>query len=100
MEWPDKQSHEQFEITQFVKAYARLPGSPQLTILVKSEKPDFIVREIATGKEFGVELTSVYIDDWSVPEVHMVDGHPSDEPVPISFDKNGLERYQQRLLSA
>jgi len=100
VEWPDKQSREQFEITRFVEAYARLPGSPQLTILVKSERPDFVVRETATGREFGVELTSVYFDDRSVPDVHKVDGHPADEPVPIPFDKNELERYQQRLLSA
>lgn len=57
MEWPDKQSREQFEITRFVEAYAGLPGSPQLTILTKSEKqPDFIVRGTVTSREFGVEL--------------------------------------------
>lgn len=100
MEWPDKQSREQFEIAQFVEAYARLSGAPQLTVMEKSEKPDYTVRETSTGREFGVELTSVYIDDRSVLDVHMVDGEPADEPVPILFDKTELERYQQRLLSA
>lgn len=100
MKWPDKQSREQFEITEFVEAYARLPGSPHLAIVGRGERPDFIVAETATGREFGVELTSVYIDDRSVPDAHMVDGEPADELVPIPFDKTELERYQGRLLSA
>lgn len=100
MKWPDKQTREQFEITHFVEAYARLPGSPRLTVLGRSEKPDFTVRETATGQEFSVELTSVYIDDRSVPDVHMADGEPADEPVLIPFEKTEFDRYQQRLLSA
>lgn len=100
MKWPDKQSRQQFEITRFVEAYARLPGAPQLAILEEGDRPDFIVAEVATGQQFGVELTSVYIDDRSVPDVHMVDGEPADELVPIPFDRTELERYQQRLLSA
>jgi hypothetical protein len=100
VEWPDKQSREQFEITEFVEAYARLPGSPQLAIVRRGEKPDFIVGETATGRESGVELTSVYIDDRSVPDVHLVEGEPADDLVPIPFDKAELERYQRRLLSA
>lgn len=100
MEWPDKNGREAFEIAGFVESYARLPGSPRLSIVSKGDKPDFVVREVATGQELGVELTAVYIDDRSVPDVHLVDGDPPEEPVEIPYDIEKLARYQGRLISA
>lgn len=100
MEWPDRDGREGFEIAGFVEAYARLPGSSRLSIVSKGDKPDFVVREATTGREFGVELTAVYIDNRSVPDVHMVDGDPPEEPLGIPYDKEQLEKYQGRLISA
>lgn len=94
MEWPDRNGREVFEISGFIEAYARLPGSPKLSIVSKGDKPDFVVREATTGQEFGVELTAVYINDRSVPDVHMVDNEPDE------FNKEQFEKYQLRLISA
>lgn len=97
MEWPDKDAREIFEISGFIKAYTCLPGSPTFSIISKGDKPDFVVRERKTGEEFGVELTAVYLDDRSVPDMHMVD---SDSPRDIPYDKEKMERYEERLISA
>jgi len=99
MQWPDKASREDFEIDGFIKAYAKLCGSPKLSIVQKGEKPDFVVKEPGSGKEFGVELTSVYSNDRSVPDVHMVDV-PAGELVDIPYDKQELQAYEARLISA
>lgn len=97
MEWPKKADREKFEIAGFIEAYSRLPGAPQLAEFSKSEKPDYIVREAISGREFGVELTSVYLDDRSVPDVHM-----RDEPgvTDIPYDKNLIAKYGDRLIAA
>jgi hypothetical protein len=58
--WPDKNGREAFEIDGFIEAYARLPGSLQLTVVARGEKPDFIVEDSGTKIEVGVELTVVY----------------------------------------
>lgn len=100
MEWPDRDAREAFEISGFVEAYARLPCSPTLSIISKGDKPDYVVREATTGQEFGVELTAVYLDDRSVPDMHMVDGDPPEGLVEIPYDKEQIQRYEGRLVSA
>jgi hypothetical protein len=55
-----------------VRAYQRLPHGRKLEVVSKGERPDYIVIDRATDEEFGVELSSVYIDDRSVPDEHMV----------------------------
>ena len=85
MEWPDRNGREAFEIAGFIEAYTRLPDSPQLLIVSKGDKPDFVVRDAKTSQQFGVELTAVYINDRSVPDVHIVDGDPPHEPVEVPY---------------
>ena len=99
MQWPGKASRENFEIDKFIAAYSRLDGSPQLTVVSKGEKPDYVVKEACTGREFGVELTAVYSDDRSVPDVHMVDP-PDGKAVDIPYDRRELQAYEGRLISA
>lgn len=99
MRWPDKASRENFEIEGFIKAYAKLKGSRKLSIVERSEKPDFVVKDVTTCEEFGVELTSVYSNDRSVPDVHMV-GVPAGEQVEIPYDTQELQAYEARLVSA
>ena len=96
MSWPDKLDREQFEIDGFIEAYARLPGSPRLTVVARGERPDFVVRDSDTKSEYGVELTSVYLDDKSVPLVHKTSTGRTDIP----FDRERLEKYESRLISA
>lgn len=100
MEWPDRNAREDFEISHFIEAYTRLPGSPQLSIMSNGDKPDFVVQDVSTAQEFGVEVTSVYIDDRSVPDVHAIDGDPPEGLVDIPYDKKQMERYEARLISA
>lgn len=95
--WPDKNGREAFEIDGFIKAYARLPGSPHLTVVGRGEKPDFVVENSETKTVIGVELTAVYMDDLSVPLFHKA---ISSSLVGIPFDRTQLEKYEKRLISA
>lgn len=97
MNWPDKNGREAFEIHGFIKAYARLPGVPQLAVMGRGEKPDFTVKDSGAKTEFGVELTAVYMDDLSIPLVHKT--IPSGT-VKFPFDKAELAKYEKRLISA
>lgn len=96
-EWPKKVEREGLEITGFIAAYGRLPGSRHLEVVTKGEKPDYIVKDLRTGQEYGVELTSVYVDDRSVPDLHMRDEVSA---VSIPYDERELERYRTRLAGA
>ena len=97
MEWPKKTEREKFQIDGFIEAYARLPEGKQLQVVSKGESPDFVVRDKQTNDDYGVELTSVYLNDRSVPDIHM-----RDEPgvVDITYDRDELEKYVKRLVSA
>ncbi len=97
MEWPDKHVREEFEIKGFIESYSRLPQGIQFQIVTKNECPDYVVKDIKTDEEYGVELTSVYRDDRSVPDVHMEDGNGL---VEIPYDKNELQQYEKRLIAA
>ncbi len=96
MDWPKKNDREALEIECFIKAYALTPGSPRVVVVSKGEKPDFVVRD-ASGKELGVELTSVYLDDRSVPDAHLPETIGLTE---IPFDRVQLEIYGKRLVQA
>lgn len=97
MKWPNKAKREEFEINGFIDAYARLPEERKLEVVSKGETPDYIVRDVSTGEEFGVELTSVYRDDRSVPDVHMRD---TEGWVEIPCSREQLEQYPKRLIGA
>ncbi len=57
--------------------------------------PDYVVRDTATRECFGVELTSVYLDDRSVPDIHKRDGDMPQKPCDAEmFD------YRSRILKA
>ncbi len=99
MKWPNKNEREDLEIEGFIKAYARFSDARQFKVVSKgvSPGPDYVVKDQATGDEFGVELTSVYIDDRSIPDVHMCHKEGLSG---ISYDKGELERYTKRIVSA
>jgi len=94
-DWPRKDSRESFEINEFIKHYKRLPHGRELEIIEKREKPDYILRDPASNDYFGVELTSVYIDDRSVPNSHMKDGEGN-----IPYNSEEIKQYKQRLLKS
>lgn len=95
--WPNKDKREELELETFIQSYRCLPHGGELVIERKSECPDYIVRNRATGEEFGVELTSVYLNDRSVPDEHKKD---IDEPVPIPWDTEQIAKYKIRLVEA
>ena len=95
--WPNRDERERLEIEGFISAYSRLPHARRLEIVSKTEMPDYVVRDVATGDEYGVELTSVYVDDRSVPDHHMPE---QTGPEWIPDDKAELARYLRRLLDA
>jgi hypothetical protein len=99
MQWPDKASRENLEIDGFIKACLKLEGARKFSIVSRREKPDFVLKEMATGEEFGVELTSVYNSDRSVPDVHMVD-IPAGKLVEMPYDEQEIHAYEERLISA
>lgn len=96
-QWPRTADREELEIAGFIAAYRRLPGSREFAVMAKGEMPDYIVRDVHTGQEYGVELTSVYMDDRSVPDLHMRD---EKGPVPLPDNEEELERYRTRLVGA
>jgi len=97
MSLPGKTEREKLEVSGFIDAYAEFPEARTLEVVTKGEAPDYVVRDRATGQEFGVELTSVYIDDRSVPDVHM---RKQEGFVEIPHDMEELERYEKRLIAA
>ena len=97
MKWPKKTEREKFEIAGFTEAYARLPEGRKFEVVSKGEKPDYVVKDKQNGEEYGVELTAVYQNDRSVPDVHMKDKEGMAE---IPNDKDEIEKYTKRLISA
>ena len=94
MSWPNKAAREQYEIAGFITAYFRLCGLAY-AVEAKREKPDYWLT-CPEAEPLGVELTSVYLDDRSVPDRHMVTkqlSHIPDDPETIS-------RYLRRLAEA
>ncbi len=59
MNWPSKDERETYELNGFIEHYNKLPAGRRLVILDKREKPDYLVKDQASGEVFGVELTSL-----------------------------------------
>lgn len=97
MNWPNKEHRENFEIARFIQAYAQFPESRRFEVVSKGESPDYVLREVQTGEEYGVELTSVYMDDRSVPDSHM---RREEGLIGIPYDKEEIEKYTKRLVGA
>lgn len=97
IKWPKKDAREKLEIEGFINAYQRLPHGHRLEIISKRDKPDYIVRNKSLQQEFGIELTSVYLDGKSVPNYHLKDDR---EWVSFMLDVAQISAYQERLANA
>ncbi len=97
MKWPNKNDREDFEINGFINACAMVPEARQFKLISKGERPDYIVEESITGGKYGIELTSIYLDDRSVPDIHKPD---LEGAVDIFFDKCQIHQYTERLIAA
>ena len=93
--WPNTAKAEAMEIEMTLKYLARFEGFSNLKIVQKRERPDY---EIFNGYDsglIGVELSSVYISDRSVPDEHMKRGWHMFEP-----DPERIEEYLRRIEQA
>lgn len=98
MNWPLKDEREEYEIYGFIEHYKRLPVGRKFTILEKRGKPDYFVKDEMSDECFGVELTSVYLDDRSVPNEHIPT--LNDKPNNIPFNREEIEQYKLRIIDA
>lgn len=94
VDWRNREFRETFEINEFINYYFRLHGV-RLSVQAKSEKPDFFLKNLNTDEIIGVELTSVYLSNYSVPHLHMKDGIEC-----IPYDEEKLILYGKRLVDA
>lgn len=83
-----------------MRHYTHLPQPRIFEIVERREKPDFFLRDTATDEFFGVELTSVYLTDRSVPDEHI-------SPIPVHLTTLGIPhndaeitQYKARLVQA
>jgi len=98
MKFPSKKDREDLEIKDFIRFYRKLGHGRRFEIDEDNrEQPDYTLRDCETGQRFGVELTSVYLDNRSVPDVHMDD---LDEMLDIPYDKEEMKRYRGRIIDA
>jgi hypothetical protein len=95
MKWPVKKEREALEIQGFIKEYKRLSHGRDFVVEEEGECPDRIVRDVATNERFGIELTSIYLDDRSVPDCHIND----DGPNVVPFDPVAINQYEKRILA-
>lgn len=100
MPWPDKILREDYEIKSFIKGYQILPEAIAFEIVSKGEKPDYVLRNILSGAEVGVELTSVYLSDTSVPEEHIPSLSGPAKSVELEFDRDTQDKYLTRISCA
>ena len=94
-QWPQKNEREKFEILEFISAYSQLPHGRTFVIDSKQEMPDYFLKDSRTGEIYAVELTSVYINDRSVPDEHMKPINGWEE---IPDDPIALEKHNQKLI--
>ena len=100
MSWPNKEDRETFEINGFIEHYARLPEKRKFKAVSRGDKPDYVVSCVESGSEYGVELTSVYLSDRSVPDDHIPNLEGPHEIVDLSFNSRDHDHYKVRLLEA
>ncbi len=93
--WPDKNSRQEYEIKGFVSAYEHLPHGRCLIVEERRDKPDYFVKDSISGGMFGVELTSEYLNDRSVPDAHMKSIKKYEE---IPYDPEAIDHYKIRLI--
>ena len=94
--WPSKNDTENYEISEFLKVY-----KPSARVDEKRvpDRPDYRVIDDVTGERFFVELTGVYLDDRSVPDLHKPAlARPLGTVLDIPSDSEKLERYKTRIM--
>jgi hypothetical protein len=99
MKWPSKEERQRFEIEGFIKLYKSFERGKGRSFVIDQyrDQPDFVLRDRNTGERFGVELTSVYLSNRSVPDEHMKN---EDVWIGIPFSQDDLNRYEKKIIEA
>ncbi len=100
-EFPLKHDREKFETQEFIQHYQKLPHGRRLEVHDFREQkdcPDRILRDVEDGRLLGLELTSVYFDDKSVPQRHLRSTTRGAQDIPCCPEV--MEKYMARLLEA
>ena len=95
MDWP-RDNREELEIDGFINLFKKPPISREFRIIedrTKQQGPDYFVEDVKTKEHFGIELTSVYSSDRSVPNEHM-------NSIKSGIHDNSveIERYKKRII--
>ena len=93
MNWPSKKDREAFEIEGFIDSYEKLKHGRNFIVVEEREKPDRIVQDEKTGEKFGIELTSEYLNDRSVPDRHM-----KNDSANMPENHKNIDVYEKRIL--
>jgi hypothetical protein len=93
MNWPSKKDREISEIEGFIDSYKKLKHGKNFIVVEEREKPDRIVQDKNTGEKFGIELTSEYLDDRSVPDRHM-----KNDWAYTPYNPQSIAAYEKRIL--
>jgi hypothetical protein len=94
--WPGREEREQWEAEAFLEHYRKLSGARDLEFAARHERPDVLLRDATSGDLVGLELTTVYLDDRSVPDVHK----RPDDILPVPFWPEEVLAYGARVADA
>ncbi|WNO10502.1 hypothetical protein [Teredinibacter sp. KSP-S5-2] len=98
MKWPTKEERENWEIENFISHYHSIVGGEKLKIYSRGERPDFVLLSESNNQKYGVELTSVYMNNRSVPDHHIPDIE-SYKHNPYGGEDN-IEKYKCKVLKS
>lgn len=94
--WPNKEESQGFQLCELLKYYNSINKEKEFIIEEASrEKPDAVIKDSNTGERLGVELTSVYINDRSVPDKHKKEYEGLREN---PYQKEKVEEYSKRII--
>ena len=98
MSFPTKEERECYEIEKVIEYYRALDCARKFEVIEKREGPDYIVRDVKTNEFFGVELTSLYLSDRSIPEEHipLLNSEQGTSSIPLNRDE--LDEYEGRII--
>lgn len=98
-EWPDKQEIENYNIQYFIKGYKELRGVDIDIVEDDRENPDFVCVDRDSGQLYGVEVTSVYRSDRSVPDQHIPFNEGTSNTISALKDLNDyFQRVKESIL--
>lgn len=93
--WPNKKEREDYEICEFIRHYNTILLGHRVELVEMCDNPDAFVKDVLSKEIFGVELTSVYLDNKSVPGLHM-----NNEQTEIKDEIEKIDLYKKRIIKS